>query len=120
MVLVDTSVWIDHLRRADPHLQDLLRSGQVAMHPYVVGEIACGSLANRSELLALLQALPQANVATHEEVMALIERRSLHGKGLGLVDVHLLSSALLGHLPLWTRDKPLRQAATVLQIAYTH
>ena len=89
------------------------------MHPYVVGEIACGNLVNRSEILALLQALPQANVATREEVMLLIEQRSLYGKGLGLVDVHLLPSALLGHSPIWTRDNALRQAAMALRVGYT-
>lgn len=118
MVLVDTSVWIDHLRRGDPHLRRLLRAGQVAIHSFIVGEIACGSLANRAELFTLLHALPQTKTASHEEIIRFIEEQALHGKGLGLVDVHLLASARLSHLPIWTRDKTLHRVAAALGVAY--
>jgi predicted nucleic acid-binding protein len=117
--LVDTSVWVDHLRRADECLSNLLEQGQVAMHPFVVGEIACGSLADRSVIELLLE-LPSATVADDEEVLQFIEGRSLHGNGIGFVDVHLLASAALGHgMKLWTRDKRLRAAAQRLGFEHT-
>jgi hypothetical protein len=109
---------VDHLRRGDRHLQHLLRTGRVVTHPFVVGEIACGRLANRVEVLTLLQALPQAPMATHEEILTFIERQSLHGRGLGLIDVHLVASARLSRLAIWTRDKNLNRTATVLRVAY--
>lgn len=115
MILVDTSVWVDHLRRGDPGLVDLLERSAVVMHPFVVGEIACGSLRDRKSLLELLQDLPAAVVATDGEVMQFIEGHALHGKGIGYVDVHLLASvALTGGARLWTRDQKLRQAAAAL------
>ena len=115
MILVDTSVWVDHLRRGDPGLVDLLERSAVVMHPFVVGEIACGSLRDRSSLLELLLDLPAAVVATDAEAMLFIERHALHGKGIGYVDVHLLASAALtGGARLWTRDQKLRQAAAAL------
>ncbi len=119
MILVDTSVWVDHLRRGDPGLVDLLERSAVVMHPFVVGEIACGSLSDRKALLELLQDLPPAVVATDDEVMQFIERQALHGKGIGYVDVHLLASvALTGGARLWTRDQKLRQAAAALGCAH--
>lgn len=119
MILVDTSVWVDHLRSGVPQLVDLLNRSAVVMHPFVVGELACGSLRNRSALLTLLQDLPSATTATDIEALAFIERRSLHGKGIGYVDVHLLASvALTDGAALWTRDKRLRAAAEVLGCAY--
>jgi predicted nucleic acid-binding protein len=115
LILVDTSVWVDHLRRGDPGLVDLLERSAVVMHPFVVGEIACGSLRDRKPLLELLQDLPAAVVATDDEVMQFIERHALHGKGIGYVDVHLLASiALTDGARLWTRDQKLRQAAATL------
>jgi predicted nucleic acid-binding protein len=119
LILVDTSVWVDHLRRGDPGLVDLLERSAVVMHPFVVGEIACGSLRDRKALLELLQDLPPAVVATDDEVMQFIERQALHGKGIGYVDVHLLASvALTGGARLWTRDQKLRQAAAALGCAH--
>ena len=115
MILVDTSVWVDHLRRSDAQLAALLERGSVVMHPFVVGEIACGSLARRSTTLELLQELPAAAVAEHHELLGFVERHRLHGKGIGYVDVHLLMSTALTHgAKLWTRDQRLRTAAADL------
>lgn len=117
MILVDTSVWVDHLRRGDAQLISLLESNAVAMHPFIVGEIACGSLMDRAVTLDLLQHLPMASVAQADEVLGYIERYNLHGKGIGYVDVHLLASAALGGTKLWTRDKRLREVAQALGCA---
>jgi predicted nucleic acid-binding protein len=114
LILVDTSVWVDHLRGRDAHLIELLEQGAVVMHPFVVGEIACGSLADRATILELLQQLPGAMVAEIEEVFDYIERHRLHGKGIGYVDVHLLASATIGEAKLWTRDKRLSAIACEL------
>ena len=118
-VLVDTSVWVDHLRKVEALLQDLLSSGQVATHPFIIGELACGRLSNRKEILALLSELPVATMASNEEVMHLIERHKLDGKGLSWIDAHLLASALLDHVPLWTRDRMLAASARALKIPGT-
>jgi predicted nucleic acid-binding protein len=119
LILVDTSVWVDHLRRGDAQLVALLESAKVATHPFVVGEIACGSLANRPVILGLLQDLPMTTVADSDEVLAYIERHRLYGKGIGYVDVHLLAAvALTEDASLWTRDKRLRATAESLGIAY--
>ena len=95
MKLVDTSVWVDHLRRGNAELISLLRARDVLMHPMIVGEITCGSLTQRSEVLGLLNALPSVIVARDSEALTLIERRHLYGRGVGWLDVHLLASALL-------------------------
>ncbi len=116
MILVDTSVWIQHLRKGSERLKSLLDEEQVFCHPFVVGELACGTLHNRQEVLSLLRALPQARVAEHEEVLHLLEGRRLHGRGLGWIDAHLLASALLAGCTLWTFDKPLGRAAAALDI----
>src|SRR3972149_702348 len=100
MVLVDTSVWVAHLRYGDTSLETLLDEAHVLCHPFIVGELACGNLSNREEILSLLQALPMAVYAEHDEVMAFIENYSLMGKGLGYLDMHLLSSAILTKVPL--------------------
>jgi len=117
MILVDTSVWVQHLRKGSERLRSLLDEEQVFCHPFVVGELACGALHNRQEVLSLLRALPQARVAEHEEVLHLLEGRHLHGRGLGWVDAHLVASALLTGCTLWTFDKPLGRVATALSIA---
>ena len=115
MILVDTSVWVDHLRRGDRGLVDLLERSAVVMHPFVVGELACGSLRDRASILGLLQDLPAAVVASTDEVLGFIDRHSLHGKGIGYVDVHLLAAvALTEGSRLWTRDARLRQVAAML------
>jgi len=115
-VFVDTSVWVDHLRRGEPLLQDFLSTGQVATHPFVIGELACGNLSNRDEILALLSELPRVSIATHDEVLHLIERHRLTGKGLGWIDLNLLASALISRIPLWTKDRRLATIARTLGI----
>lgn len=117
MLLVDTSVWVDHFRHGVSLLDDLLTSGQVATHPFVIGELACGNLTNRAEILELLSSLPSLKSASHAEALHLIQTHSLHGTGIGWIDVHLLSSALLNHAPIWTRDRKLKAAARTLGIA---
>ncbi len=119
MILVDTSVWVDHLRRGDPRLIGLLESASVLMHPFIVGEIACGSLADRKIVLELLLDLPMSVVAEFDEVMTFIERHRLWGTGIGYVDVHLLAAVALNNgATLWTRDKRLRSAAQDLGRAF--
>jgi predicted nucleic acid-binding protein len=119
VILVDTSVWVDHLRRGDAKLVALLESATVLTHPFVIGEIACGGLADRATVLELLQDLPMATVAQSDEVLAFIERCQLHGKGIGYVDVHLLAAvALTPSARLWTRDRRLRTAAQSLGCAH--
>ena len=114
MILVDTSVWVDHLRSGDVRLVDLLERSAVVMHPFVVGEIACGSLRKRASVLELLQQLPMAVVAEPNEALGYLDRHKLHGKGIGFVDVHLLASAAIGGARLWTRDRRLHAVARAL------
>ena len=119
MILVDTSVWVDHLRRGDPQLVALLEGASVIVHPFIVGEIACGSLADRKMVMELLQDLPAASVADADEVLAFIERHRLFVKGIGYVDVHLLAAvALTDGASLWTRDQRLRAAADSLKCSF--
>ena len=117
MVLVDTSVWVAHLRHWAIGLEALLHGGQVVCHPFVVGELACGNLQNRSEIISLLQTLPGAIRAEPEEIMKFIENYRLMGKGLGYIDIHLLASAMLTGIPLWTLDKKLNEVAIKLGLA---
>jgi len=119
VVLVDTSIWVSHLAKGSSALRTLLERGEVLCHPLVIGELACGSLANRDEILALLRELPRARVAEHDEVLRFIEARRLSGRGLGFIDAHLLASSVLTKAPLWTADKRLREAASELGVAYT-
>lgn len=117
MILVDTSVWIDHLHRALPPLVAALEREQVVTHPFVIGELACGTLTRREMVLESLAALPAALVATHDEVLALIEKRQLMGKGLGYIDAHLLASVMLtGETRLWTHDRRLHGIAAELRV----
>lgn len=118
MTLVDTSIWIDHLRSGDERLVRLLNDGKVLAHPFVTGELALGNLGNREAVLISLQNLPQSTVATETEVLRLIEDKSLFGMGIGYIDAHLLAAVLLtpGSV-LWTRDKRLTSASTRLGIA---
>lgn len=119
MILVDSSIWIDHLRANDAALFDLLDAGAVACHPFVIGEIACGHLRNRARLLTELHALPQAPLATHSEAMALVDRHRLFGRGVGWADVHLLASAALAlEMQVWSGDKRLMAAAAGLGLAF--
>ena len=118
MVLVDTSVWVSHLRTSNIRLKGLLNDGHVVCHPFIIGELACGNLVNRSEILSLLETLPMATYVEHEEVMQFIENCSLVGKGLGYIDVHLLASAMLTKVPLWTLDRKLNEVSSKLGIEY--
>jgi len=118
MILVDTSVWVDHLRGRNSKLIALLEAEEVCSHPFVVGELACGNLDRRDEILSALQALPQVQAAEQEEVLKFIETRRLAGRGLGWVDVHLLASALLEQCGFWTLDKRLASAADGLALRH--
>ena len=111
MILVDTTIWVEHLRRGLPSLATLLQEGEVLIHPWVIGELACGNLRNRQQVLELLQGLPVATVASDAEVLLLIERDRLMGRGIGYVDVHLLASARLSYCRLWTQDRRLAAVA---------
>ena len=120
MILVDTSVWVDHLRTGDDSLAALLNDSMVATHPFVRGELACANLHKRVEVLTLLGDLPQMVVATDNEVMHFIEHRELMGRGIGYVDAHLLAAVVLdGSAHLWTRDKRLRAVADALRLSYS-
>jgi predicted nucleic acid-binding protein len=117
MILVDTSIWVDHLRHGDAHLKTLLETAQVVIHPFILGELALGNLRQRNVVLSTLQDLPQAISASNEEVLDFIERQTLLGLGIGLVDAHLLASARLTSASLWTRDKRLKAVAIKLGLA---
>ncbi len=118
MVLVDTSIWVDHFRRGNRRLKALLLDAQVACHPFVIGELACGNLENRAEILALLVSLPAPPILSREEFLHFIDRHRLMGRGIGFVDVHLLASARISGLQLWTSDKRLLSAARELGLSY--
>ena len=118
MVLVDTSVWISHFREDNSHLKKLLIDESVVCHPFIIGELACGNIKNRKNIISLLQALPQTLVAENNEILAFIEHKKLMGSGIGLIDVHLLASTLLTNIQLWTADKRLRTTASKLSISY--
>lgn len=111
MMLVDTSVWVAHLRAGHPRLAGLLEDGQVECHPFVIGELACGRLSRRAEILGLLAALPQVPIAGHDEVLHFVERHQLAGGGIGWIDAHLACSACLGGTGLWTLDRRLAAVA---------
>jgi len=120
VILVDTSVWIDHLRAADKTLTQLLDSRQVLAHPFVVGEIACGSFfADRDETLLLLKQLPALHAVTESEALYFIDKNKLMGLGISYIDVHLLAAAALEpEALLWTRDKRLKAAAAAMNLAF--
>ena len=110
-MLVDTSVWIDHFRHSNPNLAARLEDGVVWCHPFVIGELACGGLADRAQVLSLLAALPQSPLAEHAEVLEFVDRNGLAGSGIGWVDAHLLASARLGGVRIWTLDRTLERVA---------
>lgn len=120
MILVDTSVWIDHFRNKNDHLVFLLNEGKVFCHPLIVGELACGNLKNRNKILTLLQNLPEALHVNHKEILLFIDTNKLMGKGLGYIDVHLLASTKLTDLYLWTFDKQLNSIALYFNINYKY
>ena len=118
MILVDTSIWVEHLRWGNAALSAELGIGRVLAHPFVIGELACGTLKHRREVLDLLSRLPSAPIATHAEALAFLEQRALMGRGIGFVDVHLLAStALAAPARLWTHDKRLAAVAIALNLA---
>lgn len=110
-VLVDSSIWIEHFRKGHPRLTELLKGEVVLMHPFILGELACGNLKKRGEVLGVLAELPKAVEATHKETLDLMERRKLWGCGIGWVDTHLIASALLSNCRLLTVDERLQRAA---------
>jgi hypothetical protein len=118
MILVDTSVWIDHLRNNLKKLSSLLEDSEVVIHPFVIGELACGNLKNRSEIVALLHSLPEAQCIENDEMLFFIDRHKLSGRGLGLIDMHLLASCCLSSYALWTKDKRLFAAAKEMNVAF--
>lgn len=118
MILVDTSVWVAYLRAGNFKLEQLLNDGEAACHPFIIGELACGNIKNRTEILSLLNALPKVNLLDNEEVLLFIEKNDLMGKGLGLIDIYLLASAILSEAGLWTLDIKLKHEAHILGIAY--
>ena len=118
MILVDTSIWVSYLRAGNSKLERLLNDGEAACHPFIIGELACGNIKNRIEILSLLSALPKVDLLDNEEVLLFIEKNNLMGKGLGLIDIHLLASAILSEAGLWTLDIKLKHEARMSGIAY--
>jgi predicted nucleic acid-binding protein len=119
MILVDTSVWVDHLRVGNAKLADALRAGQVATHPFVIGELACGNLKSREAVLSLMHGLPVVPVADDDETLFFIEQNALMGRGIGYIDAHLLAAtAIATPTRLWTHDKRLGVIAAALKLAY--
>ena len=119
MILVDSSVWVDHLRVGEPLLVELLNTGRVMVHPFVIGELACGNLKHRDEILSLLQNLPSTPSALDAEVLFFIGHQRLMGKGIGYVDAHLLAAvSLRGSGKIWTRDKRLKEVAIAMRLAH--
>ena len=117
MILADTSVWVDHFRSGNSELRRLLGTGQIAMHPFIVAELALGSLRDRARTLAFLDLLPRARIAQLSEVRQMIEARQLYGQGIGLTDAHLIASIFLSPPTLlWTKDKRLRGIAEAIGI----
>jgi predicted nucleic acid-binding protein len=117
LILADTSVWIDHLRSGDKELSKQLSQGKIVIHPFIIAELALGSVQDRTKTLALLDLLPQLRVAQLDEVRLTIEARHLYNRGVGLIDAHLIASVFINPLTLlWTRDKQLRKVAEGLGI----
>jgi predicted nucleic acid-binding protein len=117
MILADTSVWVDHFRRGNPALARALEEGEILTHPFAIGELACGNLTGRTEIVDLLRALPAAVPAAHDEVLAFVQRERLFGRGIGWVDAHLLASAALSDASLWTLDRALARAVAALGLS---
>jgi hypothetical protein len=117
MILADTSVWVNHFRRTDRRLEKFLLNDRILTHPFVIGEIACGNLGKRAVILSSLRQLPHATMASHDEVLHLLEQHRLWGRGTGWIDAHLLASALLTGCRLWTADRRLHRLATELNVS---
>jgi len=120
MILVDTSVWVDHFRKGNLQLEEALNDGDVMCHPMIVGELACGNIKNRKEILELLQALPMLQQVEPEEILQFIENKRWMGKGLGYIDVHLLVSAILADVFFWTLDKRLNEISEKLKVGWRY
>ena len=118
MILVDTSIWITHFRHCSRQLEKLLMDAEVICHPFIIGELACGNLKNRDEIISLLKSLPMAPTVEFDEFLFFVDRHQLMGKGVGFVDIHLLASAQLIGVPLWTTDKRLKSAADQLKLKF--
>ena len=118
MVIVDTSIWVTHLRKGSRQLEKLLKDAEVMCHPFIIGELACGNLKNRNEIISLLQSLPMAPTIDFDEFLFFIDRNHLMGKGVGFVDIHLLASAQLAGVPLWTADRNLKSSADRLELSF--
>ncbi len=118
MVLVDTSIWITHLRQGNRQLEKLLMDAKVMCHQFIISELACGNLKNRNEIISLLQSLPMASTIEFDEFLFFIDKNHLIGKGIGFVDIHLLAAAQLTGVPLWTADKRLISAANQLELTF--
>ena len=118
MILVDASIWVSHLRQSSRQLEKLLMNAEVMCHPFIIGELACGNLKNRNEIISLLQSLPMAPTVEFDEFLFFIDKNQLMGKGIGFVDVHLLASAQLTGVPMWTGDKRLKSAADQLELVF--
>lgn len=118
MVLVDTSVWINYLHAGNSKLKTLLMETEVVSHPFIIGELACGNIKNRKEVFSLLDTLPSSMVVTNDEFLHFLEHHKLMGKGIGFVDIHLLASARISRIPIWTEDKNLKKIAKQLNLAY--
>jgi len=120
VILVDTSIWVDHLRAGNDGLATALERGLVLTHPFIVGELACGRMRNRGEILGLLRSLPVGPVVTDDEALQYIDFHQLMGRGIGYVDIHLLASTALAEgMRLWTRDRRLAEVAAELGVAHT-
>lgn len=119
MIMADTSVWVNHFRTASPRLEQVLIDRLVLMHPFVLGELACGNLSRRSSVLGDLHKLPSAVMAGHGEVLSFIEQHRLFGTGIGWIDAHLLASARLSNCRLWTLDARLRETAVKFKLGYS-
>lgn len=118
MVLIDTSVWVSFLREGNVELGNLLNDGEVICHPFIIGELACGNLKNREEILTLLKLLPQINMVDHGDALYFIDSNYAMGKGLGYIDIHLAASSLISGIPIWTLDKNLERFTKGLKINY--
>jgi predicted nucleic acid-binding protein len=118
MILVDTTVWIDHFTKGNARLEDLLIEGHVACHPFIIGELACGNLKKRGEIILLLHALPTVNPISNDEALYFVQEKRLMGLGIRIVDVHLLASAIITNTPLWTNNRRLKEVARGLGILY--
>ena len=120
MVLVDTSIWVYHFRKGVHRLENLLENMEVVCHPFIIGELACGNISNRQEILSLLQSLPFTPNLELDEYLYFVEIHKLYGKGIGFVDIQLLASTKLAGAQLWTSDKKLKAAAEEHELAYRY